>query len=178
MPRLSSGILTLSDMERHCKESDGTPNASGSAELPLDQGLLRHCALAWGISYNSQEHGGITLATVAHGAFGLAVAAMSGNLEDAAFQTIRMGCQLPLKGAESMMGLMLCLVPLRIPSAFNDTILNMLQSIQEVNISTMSYEQLASETLPVFPTRLPILNWRLNNVDIFQRNITFTTGGS
>ncbi|KAI4281514.1 MAG: hypothetical protein L6R38_003640 [Xanthoria sp. 2 TBL-2021] len=129
------------------------------------------------ISFNSHEHGGISLATVAHGAFGLAFAAMFGNLDDAVFAAIRSGRQMPLKGIESMMRPMLCVVPLRIRPTSHDTILDMLQQIQEDSISMMAYEQLAGETLPLLINRLPMLNWHMNDIDTFGRKIAFETKG-
>ncbi|KAL8845760.1 MAG: hypothetical protein Q9221_009099 [Calogaya cf. arnoldii] len=131
------------------------------------------------ISYNSHAHGGISLATVAHGAFGLAFAAMTGNLDDAVFATVRTGRRMPLEGIESIMGPLLCIIPLRIRPTFHDTIVDLLQQIHQDEISMMPYEQLARETLPPLASSLPILNWRLNGIDIFQRKIVFgTEGGS
>ncbi|KAI4230604.1 MAG: hypothetical protein LQ349_006158 [Xanthoria aureola] len=129
------------------------------------------------ISFNSHEHGGISLATVAHGAFGLAFAAMSGNLDDAVFAVSRSGRQMPLKGIESMMRPMLCTVPLRIRPASHDTVLDMLQQIQADSIPMMAYEQLARETLPPLRNDLPELNWHMNDMDTFRRKIIFRTEG-
>ncbi|KAL8788552.1 MAG: hypothetical protein Q9213_001625 [Squamulea squamosa] len=130
------------------------------------------------ISYNSQEHGGISLAMVAHGAFGLAFAAMSGNLDDSVFLTVRMGRQIPLKGIESIMGPMLCTVPMRVQPTSHDTVLGMLQQIQEDTISMMPYEQLAGETIPSLTNSRPIFNWHMNHINVFERSITFESGGS
>lgn len=129
------------------------------------------------ISFNSREHGGISLATVAHGAFGLAFAAMSGNLDDAVFAVIRSGRQMPLKGIESMMRPMVCMALLRIRPTSHDTILAMLQQIQADSIAMTAYEQLARETLPRLSNDLPEFNWHMNDMDTFRRKITFETEG-
>ena len=129
------------------------------------------------ISFNGHEHGGISLATVANGAFGLAFAAMSGNLDDVVFAVIRSGRQMPLKGIESMMRPMLCTVPLRIRPTSHDTILGMLQQIQADSIPIMAYEQLATVTFPPLQTELPVFNWHMTDMDTFRRKITFETAG-
>ncbi|KAL8799322.1 MAG: hypothetical protein Q9200_007565 [Gallowayella weberi] len=129
-------------------------------------------------SYKSQEHGGISLATVAHGAFGLASAALSGALDDSIFLTARMGRQVPVKGIGSIMGPMASMVPLHIRPNSHNTILDLLQQIQKDSIAMMPYEQQAQETLPpLFATTIPILNWKLNDVDVLERKITFESGG-
>ncbi|KAL8677967.1 MAG: hypothetical protein Q9186_005633 [Xanthomendoza sp. 1 TL-2023] len=131
------------------------------------------------LSYKSREHGGVSLATVAHGAFGLAFAALSGSLDDAVFLMVRMGRQIPVKGIESIMGPMMTPVPLRIRSTSHDTILDMLQQIQKDFISVIPYEQMARAALPPgYLNRVPILNWRLNDIDVLQREIFFESKGS
>ncbi|KAI4244142.1 MAG: hypothetical protein L6R40_003126 [Gallowayella cf. fulva] len=129
------------------------------------------------LSYNSQAHGGISLATIAHGAFGLAFAAMSGNLDDSLYLTVRTGRQISLKGVESIMGPMVCLTPLRIQPVPAKSIMDVLQQIQKDSISMMPYEHIARAVLTRETHAVPIFNWRMNNVNLFGRKIFFETGG-
>ena len=130
------------------------------------------------ISGESQKYEGMPLATIAHGAFGLACAELSGNLDDVTFITVRMGRQIPLKGVELMMGPILCFAPLRVQPASHGTILEMLQQIQRDFESMRPYERLAVTALQLPTNSLPILNWRMNDTDIFDRKIDFEVDGS
>lgn len=111
-------------------------------------------------------------------AFGLASAELSGSLDDVAFITVRMGRQIPVKGVELMMGPLLGLAPLRVRSASHGTILDMLHQIQKDFESMRPYERLAVTALQLPTNSLPILNWRMNDTDIFDRKIDFEVGKS
>ncbi|KAL8798624.1 MAG: hypothetical protein Q9182_006518 [Xanthomendoza sp. 2 TL-2023] len=131
------------------------------------------------LSYKSQEHGGISLATVAYGAFGLASAALSGTFDDSIFLAMRMGRQVPVKGIESIMGPIATMVPFRIRPTSCDTIVDLLRHIRKDSIAMIPFEQLARAALPPpLVTSVPVLNWRLNDPDVLQREITFQSGGS
>ncbi|KAL8672742.1 MAG: hypothetical protein Q9224_007559, partial [Gallowayella concinna] len=100
------------------------------------------------LSYNSPEHGGLSLATVAHGAFGLAFAALTGSLDDSVFQSMRAARQVPVRGIESIMGPVHATVPFRLRTTSHTTIRDMLQQIQRDSVSMIPYEQVARATLP------------------------------
>ena len=159
---------------------DGCPSCKGYWNIQEDYTpkFSKVVTGQWDISYESQRQKGMPLATIAHGAYGLACAELSGNLDDVAFMSARTGRQIPLKGVELMMGPMLCLTPLRVRPTSHGTVLEMLQQIQKDSESMRPYEPLSAAALKMTTNSLPIFNWRMNDTDIYDRKIDFEVGGS
>ena len=159
---------------------DGCPSCKGYWDIREDYtpAFSKVVTRQRRIPYEIQRHKGMPLATIAHGAFGLACAELSGNLDDVAFMSARTGRQIPLKGVELMMGPMLCLTPLRVRPASHVTILEMLQQIQKDSESMRPYEPLSVAALKMTTNSLPIFNWRMNDTDILDRKICFEVEGS
>ena len=128
------------------------------------------------ICLDSRAYGGLSISSIAHGAFSLAYASINGNLDDVVFKTVRMGRQISLQGIESIMGLLSCIIPLRVRPNSHSTVLGLLRQIQADAVSMMPYEPLAQSATKIPNTRLPMFNWRMNEVDIFERTATFKDG--
>lgn len=128
------------------------------------------------IRFDSRAYGGLPISSIAHGAFSLAYASIEGNLDDVVFKSARMGRQVSLQGVESIMGLLTCTIPLRVRLKSYSTVLGLLRQIQADAVSMMPYEGLAGPATKIPLTRLPLFNWRMNDVDIFDRVAKFQDG--
>ena len=128
------------------------------------------------INFDSRAYRGLSLSTIAHGAFSLAYASMNGNLDDVVFHTVRMGRQLSLQGIESMMGLLISIIPVRVRPNSHSTVLEILHQIQADAVSMMPYEPLARSATRIPPKSLPVFNWHMNNADVFERTAKFKDG--
>lgn len=125
------------------------------------------------ICFDSRAYGGLFISTIAHGAFSLAYGSMIGNLDDVVFKSARMARQISLQGIESIMGPLICTAPLRVRMNSNSTVLGILRQIQADAMSMMPYEQLANPATKIPNIMVPMFNWRMNDVDIFERIVKF-----
>lgn len=118
----------------------------------------------------------IAVSTIAHGAFGLALAAICGDPGLVVLNSVRMGRQIPLRGVERIMGPLMTVVPICLRPSSHDTTGDYLRKIQRDFVSMMPYEHLAGPALKVGLSDFPALNWHMNSEEMGNRVIKFKQG--
>ena len=122
----------------------------------------------------------ITLPTIGHAAWALAVGCLW-NIEDVLFVTVKMGRQMardsPLPEAESIMGPMMAICPVRVGIRKEMTAGAFLQQMQDQFITTIQYEHEAWSTFQDMLGMRVILpgmvNWHPLGSDVFSRTLKY-----
>ena len=115
-----------------------------------------------------------TISTMAHAAWSISLGNISGR-DDIFYETTRLGRQIPISGAESIVGPVVAAAPVRTGLRKDQSIEDMLQSMQEYLVSIIPHERdgltVALKILGTHQIHQSFFSWHSYGDDVFREEI-------